>query len=155
MIPTGGILVIDSDETIRDLLAEFFGSPETPVFSAENIADALHIIKSTPTPVALIDVGPGSACPYDDIRQLRGADPDLRIILLSGNPTVESVIDALRMRVFDFVVKPFCLKDLRSTVDRALIEAAGQANTDVPRNRIESLEDTEPIRADTAGGPPA
>ncbi len=136
-----GILVIDSDETIRDLLGEFFGAQGNRVYPVENTTEALRIIDTFPTPVALIDIGLGSACPPDQIDRLRQADPDLKIILLSGNPTVESVIDALRMRVFDFVVKPFCLKDLKGIVNRALTESHGRTTARIMRRRIDMLEE--------------
>jgi DNA-binding response OmpR family regulator len=64
----------------------------------------------------------------------------LKIILLSGSPTVESVIDALRMRVFDFVVKPFYLKDLKEIVDRALTGTRERTTTGIMRRRIDMLE---------------
>ena len=136
-----GILVIDSDDTIRDLLGEFFGSQGARVYLCENINDALPILAEHRPPVALIDIGPGYSCAPDDIERLRLADPDLKIILLSGNPSVQSVIDALRMRVFDFIVKPFCLKDLREIVDRAMMWDARQAIEDVRRRRIVMLEE--------------
>ncbi len=140
MIPDHGILVIDSDETIRSLLDEFFGAQGRRVYPVENTTEAVRVIATHNTPVALIDIGLGSSCPPDQIKRLREADPDLKIILLSGSPTVDSVIDALRMKVFDFVVKPFCLKDLKDIVNRALTSSRGGICTGVMRRRIDMLE---------------
>ncbi len=136
-----GILIIDPDETIRDLLGEFFGAQGNRVYAAENTAEALQIIDTCPIPVALIDIGLGNSCPPEQIDRLRQANPDLKFILLSGSPTVESVIDALRMKVFDFVVKPFYLKDLRSIVSRAMAESRRRPPAGVMQRRIDRLEE--------------
>jgi len=136
----GGILVIDSDDTIRDLLTEFFGAQGNRVYPVGDLTEAIRVIDTVRAPVALIDIGLGSSDVLDEIERLRQADPDLKIILLSGSPTVDSVIDALRMNVFDFVVKPFCLKDLKGIVNRALTENRGRTTLGIMRRRIDMLE---------------
>jgi DNA-binding NtrC family response regulator len=47
-------------------------------------------------------------------------DKDAVVILMTGHGTVENAIDALRLGAFDYLTKPFDLKELLVTIDRGL-----------------------------------
>src|SRR5260370_692175 len=47
---------------------------------------------------------------------LRDAQPDAALIVITGHPTTESAVNALRARAFDYLMKPFEITQLRATV---------------------------------------
>src|SRR5579859_2283644 len=53
---------------------------------------------------------------------LHDAQPDAALIVITGHPTTESAVNALRARAFDYLMKPFEITQLRDTVYRCLKE---------------------------------
>ena len=141
MEPAGSIIVIDPEEFIRDLLREYFGKLGYRVFSVADVPTALGIMASQVIPVALVDLGISPQCGMTSIGELRRASSDLQIVVLTGCPTLDSVIGAFRSGVFDLVVKPFRLDELRGIVGRAMMQAQEQAVRANLRRRVGDLED--------------
>lgn len=135
------IIVIDPEEFIRDLLGEYFGRLGYQVFPVADIPTALGLITSRAIPVALVDLGISPGRGMASIGQLVQVRPDLQVVVLTGCPTLDSVIGAFRSGVFDLVIKPFRLEDLRGIVERAMTRAHEQAVKADLRRRVEDLED--------------
>jgi len=135
------IIVIDPEEFIRDLLGEYFGKLGYQVFPVADIPTALGLITSRAIPVALVDFGISSGRGLASIEQLIQVHPDLQVVVLTGCPTLDSVIGAFRVGVFDLVIKPFRLEDLRRIVEKAMARACAQAVKADLRRRVGELED--------------
>ncbi|HPC12042.1 MAG TPA: HD domain-containing protein, partial [candidate division Zixibacteria bacterium] len=54
------------------------------------------------------------------VREMRAGYPDAVVILMTAHPTVQTAISVLRRGAYDFLVKPFKLELLKSTIERAL-----------------------------------
>src|SRR5438105_12502053 len=89
---TGHLLVVDDDEEVCGLLAEYFSGEGYRVSTAGNGAAMRRIIAQTPVDLILLDLG----LPGEDgltLAQWIRADSDIRIIILSGRgETVDRII---------------------------------------------------------------
>jgi response regulator RpfG family c-di-GMP phosphodiesterase len=56
----------------------------------------------------------------DMIPHVKSVSPDTVVVMISGMQTVESAIDALRLGAFDYLMKPFDLRQVEAVVKRAL-----------------------------------
>jgi len=74
------------------------------------------------------------------LREIRGAYPDLYVIMMTGYGTSQSSIDAIRAGAFDYLNKPLDLKELRIVIDKALAARQSRDASDV----------TAPAEADLA-----
>ncbi|MBA2341634.1 MAG: HD domain-containing protein, partial [Pyrinomonadaceae bacterium] len=54
------------------------------------------------------------------VPQVLGRAPDTQVILVSGSQDIEHVIEALRVGAFDYITKPFDLRELDATMQRAV-----------------------------------
>jgi DNA-binding NtrC family response regulator len=52
-------------------------------------------------------------------RQLRHEFPELPVVLITRSRSFETVVEAMRIGVFDYLLKPFTMSELIDTVDRA------------------------------------
>ena len=113
------IIVIDDEPSIRSAIVRAF--PELTVREAETGAAALDLVREAYPDLVILDQrlpdGDGLAL----IAKLRGIDPDLPIVLLTGHGSVDLAVEALQAGVADFLEKPFKLERLRTTV-RNLLE---------------------------------
>lgn len=141
MTPLKNIVVIDPEEFIRQLLGEYFEQLGYTVNSAALVSEGLEIISSQNAEVVLIDTGSTSnKNSLEAVDRLREARPGLKVVLITGYPTLDGVINAVRKGVFDIVVKPFRLEDLKETVNRACQPSAESETANQLRNRIRRLE---------------
>lgn len=116
------ILVVDDELLIRDLLYDFFTGQGWSISVAENGERALEILNSKKIDLVLTDIKMPEMDGLALTEELRQSRPDLPVVLMTGFPSVDSAVTALRQRVVDYVIKPFNINQLYKTLDAALRE---------------------------------
>ncbi|MBN8526116.1 MAG: sigma-54-dependent Fis family transcriptional regulator [Planctomycetes bacterium] len=113
------ILVVDDEPAIRTAVARAFA--DLDVRQAETGAQALEMARESYPDLCILDQrlpdGPG----LELVAKLKGIDPDLPVVLLTGHGSVDLAVESLKVGVADFIEKPFPLERLRTTV-RNLLE---------------------------------
>ena len=112
------ILVVDDEPEIREVLCELFSEEYdcTPAASAEQALEKLsqehfHLIVS--------DIMMSGMSGLEMIPRVPELSPDTVVVMISGAQTIESAIDALRLGAFDYIMKPFDLRQVEAAVKRA------------------------------------
>lgn len=113
------ILLVDDEPEITAILADlFYGKYDcTTAGSAE---EALARLTQTNYELVVSDITMPGMSGLDMIPQVKGNSPNTVVVMISGMQTVESAIDALRLGAFDYVMKPFDLRQVEAVVKRAL-----------------------------------
>jgi diguanylate cyclase (GGDEF)-like protein len=113
------ILIVDDEAGIRDLLhALLCDNYEcVEVTSAE---EALARLRSEKFELVISDIMMGGITGLEMVPQVLGIAPDAVVIMISGEQTIESAIEALRAGAFDYIIKPFDLRRVEVAVRRAL-----------------------------------
>lgn len=134
------ILVVDDEVFVRELLFEFLSKEDYEVVLADCGEKAVELIKSEPTEVALIDLKMPGMDGIETLKKIKEVCPSTLSIIMTGYPAIESSIEALRCGACDYVIKPFKLNELKSSVEKALLE--GKLKTEIVRlkDRIKTLE---------------
>jgi len=97
------ILIVDNDGAFRESLSRSLREAGHTVAIARDIADAIS--HCSPDGCDLVFADPGSQ-PGILVR-IREFNPDIPVVVMSQNPSIESVISALRLGTFDYLIKPF------------------------------------------------
>jgi DNA-binding response OmpR family regulator len=134
------LLVVDDEVFVRELLAEYFTKLNYQVRTAGSAAEALQQVGVESFHAALIDLRMPDAGGIDVLRAVRKTADDLSIIIMTGYPTVDSAIEAMRAGAYDYVVKPFRLKELDSIVTKAVAAQRHRAEINQLRERVVELE---------------
>jgi len=130
------ILVVDDELLIRDLLYDFFTGQGWTISVAENGDKALDIIAHKPIDLVLSDIKMPEMDGLALTEELRRAHPEIPVVLMTGFPSVDTAVIALRHRVVDYVIKPFNINQLYKTIDAALKERGhGQSSAGTKGNR--------------------
>jgi DNA-binding response OmpR family regulator len=135
------ILVVDDELFVRELLLEFLGKQGFEVLLAESGENALEVAKNTPVQIALIDLKMPGIDGIQTLKELKKMNPEILPIIMTGYPTIESVVEALRSGACDYVIKPFKLNELRSAIGRVLKEHQLKYEIDGLKDKIKSLEE--------------
>ena len=116
------ILVVDDELLIRDLLYDFFAGQGWSISVAENGDKALDVIAHKPVDLVLSDIKMPEMDGLALTEELRRSHPEIPVVLMTGYPSVDTAVSALRHRVVDYVIKPFNINQLYKTIDAALRE---------------------------------
>jgi DNA-binding NarL/FixJ family response regulator len=99
------LLVVDDDPEVLKSLQLWLKNEDFLVFTAANKDQAREIIKKESIAVCLVDLRLKNE---DGLRvgaDLKSMDEQLRIIILTGYPTYESAVDAMKTGIFDYLSK--------------------------------------------------
>lgn len=159
--PLARALVVEDDRSWQQILSEILADCGLTVDTADNLEDAIQLLKAQPHRIAVLDLSlsPADHNNTDGLRVLESArklDPNCRSILLTGFATVEVAVAALtEYGAFSFLRKEnFHRGQFRELVSRALaslppLETAPVTRPGSPSRLVPS---TPPARADSSIG---
>ena len=114
------ILVVDDDQVIRDVLYDLFTEQEHSCHLAKSAEEALEWMKTEAFDVILTDISMPGLSGVELMSRIHQQQPDTPVIIISVIDYQQFSGDLLRMGAFDYLVKPFELKDVEESVNRAL-----------------------------------
>lgn len=139
-MPSERILVVDDELFVRELLLEFLSTQGYEVSLADSGEKAVQLMQIQPADVVLLDLKMTGMDGIETLKKLKKIAPGALAIIMTGYPTIESSIDALRHGACDYVIKPFKLNDLKSSLENALREHKLKSEIGKLKKRIAELE---------------
>ena len=121
-MPTGSILIADDDAAIRTVLNQALSRAGYEVRSTGNAATLWRWITQGDGDLVITDVVMPDENAFDLIPQIRKTRPDLPIVVMSAQNTFMTAIRASERGAYEYLPKPFDLKELIAIVGRALSE---------------------------------
>ncbi|MBI3743623.1 MAG: response regulator [Chloroflexi bacterium] len=114
------VLCIDDDADIRELLTRVLSRASYRVETAADGVTGLAAARTRKPAVVLLDIKMPGKSGIEVLQELKQADADLQIVMVSGIGDLGTALDCIKMGAADFVVKPFTHKDILRRVDEAL-----------------------------------
>ena len=103
--------------------------------------------------MALIDLRMPGIDGMKVIEEIRQVSQEVPIIIMTGYPSFNSAIKALRERVYDYIVKPFQVPHLALVVERAIKEyRLIQQNKELREDLRRAEQELEKLRGDDPSG---
>ncbi len=119
----GRVLVVDDEELIVKGLARMLRSDGHEVMTATDGAKALPwVSRAEGLDAVVCDIAMPHLSGTDLLRRIHDVDADVPVILVTGNPDVDSAIQAVEHRAFRYLNKPIDSNELRTLVRRAVAE---------------------------------
>ena len=113
------ILVIDDDESITTTVSGFLRAKGYRVTTANDSEDALESLNKSRFAVVLSDIYIDRLTGLDILRHAKERDENTCVILMTARGSVGTTVDAEMGGAFDYLAKPFDLKDLLRVIERA------------------------------------
>ena len=114
------ILIIDDDPNLRKILADILKFRGFEPYAAGNGAEGLAWLEHNPVSLALIDLGLPDISGIEVLKKVKAAYPTTEIIVLTGNASLDSAIEATNWGAFSYLVKPYEIEQLILNVRRAI-----------------------------------
>jgi diguanylate cyclase (GGDEF)-like protein len=113
------ILIVDDDEQVRKLLREYL-QEENDCRDVGSAEDAMSLLRSFQFDLVLSDIQMPGLSGLEMAPRILEHSPDTVVIMISGEQTIDYAIEAMRAGAFDYITKPFDLRQVGASVQRAL-----------------------------------
>src|SRR5215472_13178631 len=127
-MPAGSILIADDDAAIRTVLNQALSRAGYEVRSTGNAATLWRWISQGEGDLIITDVVMPDENAFDLLPRIKKLRPDLPIIVMSAQNTFMTAIRASERGAYEYLPKPFDLKELTAIVGRALSEPKDRPN---------------------------
>jgi two-component system, NtrC family, nitrogen regulation response regulator GlnG len=129
-MPSGHILLADDDAAIRTVLNQALSRAGYEVRSTGNAATLWRWVAQGEGDLIITDVVMPDENAFDLLPRIKKVRPELPIIVMSAQNTFMTAIRASERGAYEYLPKPFDLKELVAIVGRALSRPRGQATAD-------------------------
>lgn len=113
------VLIVDDDESIRRLLSVVLAREGYQTTTAEDGLLAIDAFKAGAPDIVLMDIRMPGLNGIEAMQQMHAIRPGATIILMTAFAELDTAIQAIKLGVFDYVVKPFDLAEINLLVERA------------------------------------
>ena len=138
-MPAGNILVADDDAAIRTVLNQALSRAGYEVRSTGNAATLWRWISQGDGDLIISDVVLPDENAFDLLLRIKKARPDLPVVIMSAQNTFMTAIRASERGAYEYLPKPFDLKELIAIVGRALSEPKERTRAPVKAEDFESI----------------
>lgn len=141
---TPAILIIDDDVNLRKTLSDILAVKGYEPCAAGCGAEGLRLMERKPCAVALIDLNLPDMTGMDVLNAIRAGCPSTQTIILTGNATLDSAIEATNKGAFSYLQKPYEIELLLLTIRRAIEKQ--QADELIARHSAELERKNEELK---------
>src|SRR5512132_1089592 len=120
MSPSGPILIVDDEASIRKSLEGVLSDEGYSCALASDGADALSRLASLHPSLVLLDIWMPGRDGIETLRRMKAAQPETPVIMMSGHATISTAIKATKFGASDFIEKPLELDLVLNAIRRAL-----------------------------------
>jgi DNA-binding response OmpR family regulator len=114
------ILIVDDEKLERETLSRILELEGYQVIAASSAEEGYELLKTRQIDLMIADLKMPGMDGGELLIRAMDTYPNLPVIVLTAHGTLESVIDALRRRVHDYILKPARPEEIISSIERAL-----------------------------------
>jgi len=114
------ILVVDDEESMRELLDVMLSREGYQVTSAESGRKAISLLEKKDFDLLLCDIKLGDMTGIDVLRASKKKNQNTVVIMISAYASTETAVEAMNDGAYDYVPKPFDNDELKQTIANAL-----------------------------------
>jgi DNA-binding NtrC family response regulator len=139
------VLIVDDEKVIRDSFSRVLLKEGYVVEAVESGRLALERAAEEPFDIVLLDLKMPGLDGMETLRELKEKDPDVVSVMITGYPTIESAVQAVKLGAYDYLTKPCSPEELRIVVSRAAERRKLSFENEQLRRRLEAGAISEPI----------
>ena len=128
------VLIVDDSESTLEVLKRNLTTAGYQVFTAPGVSGAIEILEQTRLDLVITDLKMPNVSGMDLVRHIRENFMDTEVMMITGYPSIEGAIEAVKTGAEEFLAKPFTDTELLSAVqrvlDKARVRRTGRAKPD-------------------------
>jgi len=137
------LLIVDDEEAMRDACSQVLAPEGFILKQAASGEEALKILRQESFDLVILDLKMPRVDGTEILRCIQQENPDTATIVITGYPSVESAVEAMKLGAADFLPKPFTPDVLRLTVRRTLRGARMAKENLLLRSQLEECRGSD------------
>ena len=113
------VLLVDDEKDFVESLAQRLQIREFDVKTSLSGDDALELIRKREFDVVVLDVLMPGKGGIETLREIKDLQPLLQVIMLTGNTTVATAIEGMKLGAYDYLMKPTETEELVDKITKA------------------------------------
>ncbi|MCD4827956.1 MAG: response regulator [Candidatus Cloacimonetes bacterium] len=134
------ILVVDDELLLRDVLHDYLTRQGYTVALASSGEKAIELARKQKFHLALVDIKMSGVSGLEVTVELKKQDPQLVVVIMTGYPSLNSAITAIKSGASEYIVKPFRLEELNRIIEKNLESLDTEYENLKLKQRIRELE---------------
>lgn len=114
------ILVVEDEDALRRSLVRLLRNRGYAVTACADGADALEVLGTQRFAAVVSDIRMPGISGTELLRRIRSQAPDLPVIFITGEPNLDTAIEAVRLGAFQYIIKPFASAELLGSLERSV-----------------------------------
>lgn len=106
------LLLVEDEDDFRETTARWMTRKGHLVAEAPNAQEALALLERQQFEVAVVDMNMPGISGLELLQRMKSSDMDTEVIILTGQGTIDSAVQAMKIGACDYLTKPFPLGDL-------------------------------------------
>jgi DNA-binding NtrC family response regulator len=148
----GSVLIVEDEPDMRFILQGLLGTEGFETCTVTDGSAAITLARQQPFDVAIVDLLMPGLSGFETVRQLKNLSCGTEIIILTGNPSLDTAIGAVREYVFESLLKPPDMARLKDVVRDGVRKARQDNNQRETGGRI-TVENSRWTRGERAARP--
>jgi DNA-binding NtrC family response regulator len=141
------ILIVDDEDEVRRVLVDYLTAQGYTALGVRSLLQGSEAIRTDPFDLVIADLRLQDGSGLDLLRQLKQFSPKSYGVLMTGYATMETAVEAIRIGLFDYMIKPILPQQLDLVLQR--LESLRQLESE---NLYLRQHQQEEVSASGAGG---
>ncbi len=143
------VLVIEDDETVRDVLRTFLGQKGFEITLAQNGEMGLDLLRAEKFDLIFTDLVMPGISGMEVLKEVVALKIAVPVVVMTAFGTVQTAVEAMRIGAFDYITKPFNLEELMIVLDKALSVAKLQKENIMLKMQLKNKYNFEGLVGDS------
>jgi len=113
------ILIADDDKNLAQVLADELSEEGLEVDKAASGTKAMDLLEKNEYDVLLLDLTMPGIGGIDVLKRIKTSELTTEVVILTGNATVPTAVEAMKLGAYDYLTKPFKMTELKVVIQRA------------------------------------
>ena len=130
------ILVVDDALSTLEVLERNLKTEHYQVFTASSVPEAIRVLEATPVDLVITDLKMPEVSGIDLVRHVRENFRDTEVIMITGYPSIDGAVTAVKAGAQEFLSKPFTDEELLGAVRRTLDRLQARKTVQGPSEEV-------------------
>ncbi len=139
------VLVVDDEKIMQESCCRVLEKEGYTVSSADSGEAALEQCDRKSFDLVLLDLKMPGMGGIEALKRLKEMDPEVTILIMTGYPSIETAVRAIKLGAYDYITKPFTPDTLRFAVSRALERKTLMVENQHLRQQLRSKNEIDAI----------
>ncbi|UCE70962.1 MAG: sigma-54-dependent Fis family transcriptional regulator [Nitrospiraceae bacterium] len=134
----GRILVVDDEQSMREVLDIFLSNEGYDVTVAGNGVSGVDAVKKDIFDLVITDMKMPRLGGLELLKNIKQISPDTVVVIATAFGSTESAVEAMKLGAYDYIQKPFQMDDIRLVVSNALEKMKLQKDVSILKEQLKS-----------------